>query len=335
MGKHPNPVLIGGFVIGAMILIVAAILVFGSGSFFSERVQYVLYFERSVKGLQIGAPVDFRGVKIGTVTDIRVYFDTKGRTFRIPVYIELEPNRLTQVCCQDESRMVPKETDPAMMIRELVSWGLRARVEQESLVTGLLYVQLDFFPDTSINLVGIDEKVIELPTIPSSLQQISETFEKLPLETLVTKVIRAVEGVDRLVNSAELADSIQSLNLLLKTLKGLAVNIESQVAPLTADVHATLTEVQTLARNINADAAPMLAGLDNASRDAQKAVVQAQAVFARIDAMVADQSPLRFEVDNTLSELSAAARAIRQMADYFKRHPESLIYGRPKAKLSR
>ena len=103
MNKHHNPVFIGMFVVGAVVLLVAAILIWGSGRFFSERVQYVLYFERSVKGLQIGAPVDFRGVKIGTVTDIQVHFDNSDRIFRIPVYIELEPNRLTEVCCKGKT----------------------------------------------------------------------------------------------------------------------------------------------------------------------------------------------------------------------------------------
>ncbi len=333
MNKHYNPALIGAFVIGAATLMVAAVLIFGSGGFFSERVHYVLYFERSVKGLQIGAPVDFRGVKIGTVTDIQVHFDSNDRTFRIPVYIELEPNRLTEVCCDEKSGKTAKGKYPALMIEKLVSRGLRARVEQESLVTGLLYVQLDFFPNTPINRVGGEQDIVELPTIPSSLQLISEKFEKLPLEALVTKVTKAVEGVERVVNSDDLAAAIVSLNRTLKTLEGLVANLDRRIEPLTADVNATLTAVQSLAQNFDSNAEPVLSSMENASREAQTAIIEVQKVFENVDGMVDEHSPLRFELEQTLVEVSAAARSIRQMADYFKHHPESLIYGKRKVKV--
>jgi paraquat-inducible protein B len=174
--------------------------------------------------------------------------------------------------------------------------------------------------------------MVELPTIPSSLQQISEKFEKLPLEALITKVMQAVEGVERVVNSAELTDSIQSLNQTLNTVEGLAANLDRRIGPLTADVAAALTDVQSLAQNLNNSADPVLSGLENASRDAQDAIMEAKNVFARVDGMVAEHSPLRFELEQTLMEVSAAARSIRQMADYFKRHPESLIYGKRKVR---
>jgi paraquat-inducible protein B len=330
MNKHHNLALIGAFVIGAVVLLFLAILIWGGGRFFSERVQYVLYFERSVKGLQIGAPVDFRGVKIGTVTDIQVHFDRKERIFRIPVYIELEPNRLTEVCCAEETSQMARKRYLATMINKLVDRGLRARVEQESLVTGLLYVQLDFFPGTPINLVGTEAEVVELPTIPSSLQQISEKFEKLPLEALITKVMQVVEGLEHFVNSPELKKSIRSLNQTLDTVEGLASNVDRRIVPLTTGVNAVLTDVQVLVKNINNTADPVLSGLENVSRDTQNAIMEAQKVFASVNGMVAEHSPLRFELEQTLAEISAASRSIRQMAEYFKRHPESLIYGKRK-----
>jgi paraquat-inducible protein B len=114
--------------------------------------------------------------------------------------------------------------------------------------------------------------------------------------------------------------------------EGLAANLDRRIGPLTADVAAALTDVQSLAQNLNNSADPVLSGLENASRDAQDAIMEAKNVFARVDGMVAEHSPLRFELEQTLMEVSAAARSIRQMADYFKRHPESLIYGKRKVR---
>ena len=94
MSKQANTKLIGGFVIGAVVLIMAGILLFGSGKLFSHQKKFVLFFEDSVKGLNIGSPVDFRGVNIGTVTDIKIVLNKKDLSLRIPVFIEIEPKRI-------------------------------------------------------------------------------------------------------------------------------------------------------------------------------------------------------------------------------------------------
>lgn len=331
MSKKANPTMIGTFVVGAVALIIAGLLVYGSGRFFRERTKYVLYFEGSVKGLKVGAPVDFRGVKIGTVTDIQVRFDRRDMSFRIPVFIELEPNRVTEVCCDEETRKIVRETQPARIVEALVAQGLRAKVELESLVTGLLFVQFDFYPDTTVNLVGDEQDIIELPTIQSSLQQISKTIEKLPIETLVNKTMNAIEGIEKVVNSPEFADTIGSLNLALKELQKLAANLDSRVEPLAVGIDETLNDVRTLTKDIDAHSGSLLSSMGKTSRSAQKTIEQAQKTLMSIDAMAAEQSPLRYELENTLAEVSAAARSFRQMVDYLKRHPESLLYGKRKA----
>ena len=125
MSKKAKPTLIGAFVVGAVALIVVGLFVYGSGRLFREKNEYVLYFDGSVKGLKVGATVDFRGVKIGTVTDIQVHFDRNDMSFRIPVHIELEPNRLTEVCCDEKTREIVRETHPSRIVETLVARGLR------------------------------------------------------------------------------------------------------------------------------------------------------------------------------------------------------------------
>ena len=84
MGKRINPAAIGGFIIGAVVLIIVGVLVFSRGQFLSDKRTFVMYFDESVKGLNVGAPVDFQGVRIGSVTDVRVRYNVQDGAFRIP-----------------------------------------------------------------------------------------------------------------------------------------------------------------------------------------------------------------------------------------------------------
>jgi paraquat-inducible protein B len=190
MGRRANTTLIGAFLVGAVALIVIGILVFARGQFLSEKRTFVLYFDGSVKGLNVGAPVDFQGVRVGSVTDMGVQYLAAENAFRIPVYIELEAGRIRQMGVRE------KEADRRAFLKSLIDRGLRAQLGTVSLVTGQLFVQLDFHPSTPVRLVGTDPDVPELPTIPTTLQQASaaaqELLEKLgqlPLDHLFNNVL--------------------------------------------------------------------------------------------------------------------------------------------------
>ena len=150
MNKKISPTLIGAFVVGALALIVIAILVFGSGRLFRQTKDFVLYFDNSVNGLRIGAPVKFKGVEIGSVKDIRLQLEQGKLINKIPVIIEIDLEKLTSrgATSADCDRWTAKPFSKAIVDR-----GLRGQLEMESLVTGLLYIALDLFPGTPINLV--------------------------------------------------------------------------------------------------------------------------------------------------------------------------------------
>src|SRR5262245_28725421 len=213
MGRRANPTLIGAFIVGAAALIVIGLLVFGRGRFFTETRQYVLYFDGSVKGLNVGAPVDFQGVRIGSVTRITVQYLAQEQEFRTPVYIETEPKNLREAGVEltGEKR---KE-----FIQSLIERGLRAQLASQSFVTGQLFVQLGFYPDTPIRLVGGDPDVPEMPTIPTTLQQaqaaaqdILEKIKDLPLDQLFAQFMEIVQGTSRLVNSPEVLALLRTSN---------------------------------------------------------------------------------------------------------------------------
>ena len=247
MSKRANPTVIGAFVVGAVALAVVAILVLSGGQLFSERFRYIMYFEGSVKGLAVGAPVMFRGVRIGSVTDIRIEVkpDTNEEP-KIPVYIELEPERITYVGAGSK-RPRPEN------ITKAVDRGFRGQLELQSLLTGKMFIQLDFHPDKPANFVGTDKKTLEIPTIPTPIQELSKRFEDFPIEEVLEHVASISEAIDRLVNAPELMEAIVAFDDALMQVKSTLATAEASIAEnsqLHHDVSAALNELSSAARSV-------------------------------------------------------------------------------------
>ena len=330
MSKQANKTVIGAFVIGAIALVVAGVLIFGSGRFLKERDSYVLYFEGSVKGLNIGSPVLFRGVKVGSVTDIRLRFDPEDLTVYIPVVIEVEPDRFSKGS---------NDKHPKQNVDLLVEKGLRAQLELQSMVTGQLMVNFDFQPDEPVNLTGIKSEYIELPTIPSDMEKLSRTIENIPFDELINKLTSAVGGLERVLNSPELIGSIQAAEKALKEINKLVKNVESQVAPLVSNIKNTSDAARSAFEQAEKtltfeEGVPgeLASGIKETLTSASDALKQTRHTLSSVQEVVAKDSDLVYKLNNTLHELSGAARSIRFLADYLERHPESLIRGKGSAK---
>lgn len=354
MSKHANPTLIGGFVVGAVALAILGILVFGGGKFFAEKHTFVLYFQGSVKGLRVGATVDFRGVRVGTVTDISVFFDTKEQTFRIPVLVDLETQRITRVSHDAKADKALEELSTNEKVEMLIKQGLKAQLQLESFVTGQLFVQLDIYPAIPPRLVAEKSPYVEIPTIPSNIEKLTTTMEQLPLDEIVNKLLSALEGISRMVNSPEVTESVQALHGTLKDIQVLVRKINGQVDPLATDLDDALKEVKALAQNANrqitslssdlgdtlkstqkliksadGQVKTLTAGLGKTSETARDALQKVEKTFAGLESMTGNHSSIRYELNNALRELSAAARSLRVVADYLQRHPEALLRGKP------
>jgi len=199
--KRIDPRVIGSFVVGAVILSVAGLLFFGPGGFFTETRDYVIFFDGSVKGLNVGSPVRFRGVKIGQVKKINVHVRTEDFKFYIPVVIEIEPSRITagntHKSLLDTLKTTIKGDD---LMLPLVPKGLRARMQLDSLVTGQLYVNLDMLPKAPLILTGYKHRYPELPAIRSSLDELTRTVEDIPLKELAGKLMLSANGFEKLTD---------------------------------------------------------------------------------------------------------------------------------------
>ena len=268
MSRKANPTVVGIFALGAVALLVAGVALFGGGKFFRPKLSYVAYFKGSAAGLRKGAAVNFRGVRIGSVTDIQVQVDADKQAMWIPVYFEIEPGRVTQL----SGGGYPGEAKARASIQQMVDSGLRAQLVTESFVTGQLAVELDFMPDKPAEYVRLDGEVAEFPTVPSTLAELTSTLKDLPIEEIIAKLDRSLTGIDKVVNAPELADSVKSLPLAVADLRKLIRDVNDQIKPLALAMTETLGETRTLVRNVDRQIGPISKSLADGLADARKLV---------------------------------------------------------------
>jgi paraquat-inducible protein B len=300
--KRANPTRVGAFVVGAVVLVVAGLLVFGSGNLFRRTTTYVLYFEDAVTGLQPGAPVVLGGVKVGEVKEINVTVDDH-LNIDVPVLIELGSERIKP---RSEEEMVPAREQA---IPVLIKRGLRAQLGTQSFLTGQLLISLRFDPDKPAVFRG-DGRIPEIPTVTSQLSEVQERLKDLPLQEIASELMQAVRAVDRFFASPELAASVGNLNGALVSLRRLSDELGGRVGPLAGSADETLVSLRRLSDELTAQLGPLAESAD-----------QALGTFG-------DDSPTRYALDEALRELAAAARSIRTLADYLERHPEALLSGK-------
>lgn len=215
MSGKANKTTIGIFVTGALVLLVTGIAVFGSGMLFKKADQYVLFFDGSVKGLTAGAPVVFRGVKIGNVNEINLLYSPDTEDVHILVLIDVE---LSRVQGMPEHVGYPD-------YKQLIQRGLRAKLELQSMVTGQLMISFDFYENKPARLLGIVKKYPELPTLPMP-QSVIETVQSLPIREIAKDVHEACNGLNKLINSEGFRGMNDAIMEITQTARALRTLLE-------------------------------------------------------------------------------------------------------------
>jgi paraquat-inducible protein B len=353
MSKPVNKTMIGLFVVGAIALVVVAIGVLGSGKLFKVSTPYVMVFEGSVKGLNVGSPVVFRGVKLGMVSSIRMRADYASKTFTVLVFTDFDPSQVEMVNMDEATAKGLSKKDRYANMRELISRGLRAQLEMQSIVTGQLQIALDFYPDKPAVFTGVVKTVQEIPTIPTPLQQLTKKLESLPLEEIFDNANSAMAGIAKLVQSPELKDSIANLNIALKDVQTLVRNVDAQVKPLGAGLSETIRDTQKLIKNADSQVASLGTNLNETIGDGRKlirnidgsvesikvnlegtlstataALKQAEKLLQELESTAREDSSLMYRLTETLREVEKAARSLSTLTDYLERHPEALLGGK-------
>ena len=338
MSKEVNKVAIGGFVIGGIGLAILAILVFGSGKFFQKKSMHVLFFEGSVKGLNVGSPVKFRGVDIGLVKNIQLSINPDDLEFFVPVYVEIFENTISILGGEGMG-----EFDDDEVVDTLVSeMGLRAQLQMQSLLTGQLFINYDFYPDTPIRKVGLEEKIYEIPTIPTTLQILTETVEeiiddlrKINFEDLVDNVSQAAEGINDLVSSSAMKESVEKFNSIIEDLQELinktdklAGNFNAKIDTMANSIESTMGDTSKLLKNLDRRIDPLASGVEKTLATVTLSFTEAEALLVEAQKLISENSRLRREITVTLESISDASRSVEELSNYLQRQPESLIRGK-------
>jgi len=323
MSKRANPTLIGAFVVGAVVLAIVAILLFSSGELFVKKPKFVLYFKGSVKGLSIGSPVNFRGVNIGAVTNIQLVMGEGESDIRIPVTIEINTANFIR-----SDQMVRQMTGgTGDKLAGLIKAGLRAQLQLQSLLTGQLFIQMDFYPGTPVDRVG-DTKYPEIPTIPTPIEKITRKLADFPVDRVMDDILSTTEGLRKLVNSPELHKSILSLNESLGSLNRLLSSRDLREA--IASLHTALDDLGAFANNASRQVGPMSSDIHATLVEIRSAMVQARGTLQSTQHLVSDEK-LLYAIDNALAEITSAARSVRDLTDFLERQPQSLLRGKSTA----
>ncbi len=316
MSKKANPTMIGMFVIGAVALVVVAVLIVAGDTLLQERRQFVAVFEGSVKGLRVGANVMFRGVRVGYVTEINVVLDEDQDYFFVPVLFDTIPTAV-QVLSGGELRHITSEDD-RVGYQELIDRGLRARLETESILTGLLLIELELDPSQPAVYRAMDYNVPEIPTVPSEIQAIirkvqtfaAEIGDKVDIGEVLQDLGSAIDGLDRFLN----ADDTQALTGTART--------------ALQDFSNTMRSARTLVENADGKLGPVMDNLGPAIDSLKATLDKAEQTLALVESQLQSDSEIAVELANMLRELERAGRSVRVLADYLEQHPEALLKGK-------
>ena len=270
---------------------------------FTEKVRFVMFFEDSVRGLTVGAPVEFKGIKVGSVIGVRLEYEERTGAFRIPVVVELEPERIL-----DRGERMKKA--PRDAFQSLVKRGLRARLQTGSLLTGQLFIDLDMQPKAPIRLVGAGRTEPELPTVMGNLEQ------------MTTQMKSIVDKLDK-VDIVAIGSELQS------TLKGTAAIANSPNLDKTiADLAASLSSLRGILRKVDDRAEPITANLEQALAAARDALEKSKATMVAVEGVLSPESPMHDNAARLAQELSSTAKSLRSLVEMLERSPQSLLFGR-------
>ncbi len=329
MVKKNNPAAVGAFVIGGIVIVIGLVVILGAGNWFTHKDRFVCFFSGSLNGLNVGAPVKFRGVRIGSVASIMVnlpgYSPTRSITpesaerLRLPVIIELDQKELTSLGASGDLAH-------GKGLQHLIDVGLRARLATESLLTGLLYVDLNFFPDTRAELVlKPDNKAYrEIPTLPTQLEQIQEAamrglgkLDQIDFAALVSSLTEAAQSARDFVSSDQLKTAVVALGSAAGSLSTTARASSETLAKLSGNLDPLIISLRETSESLR-----------KTSESAMGAMQGARAALVNLQQVVDPDSPLIYQLTQAAGRLGEASVAMRELASDLDRNPSILIRGR-------
>ncbi|MCS3702047.1 MlaD family protein [Salinibacter ruber] len=335
MSQRVSPTLIGLFVVGALALGVVGVGAFGSGQFFEQRTTFISYFDESVNGLDVGAPVKFKGVPIGEVTDINLRVDLENETFQVPVQYAINLDPVT-----DTTGARLNLDDPALL-RDQIEDGLRAQLQLESIVTGKLYVELTYIsdPDSAVYAQGPPSR-LSIPTELSPLAKLGEGASGLVTnlrqfdvtqinENLVTFLVNANDKLEALDAEAINRSALSTIESVREVVESKEVRTALQDMPkATERLRVTIKDAQALIQRLDRGVEPTADELEKTSRQLRATLKRMRRTMDEVDQTLSPNSGIGYQMNEALSNLSEATEALRVLVQSLERNPSMFLRGR-------
>lgn len=326
MTKKANPIAIGVFVISALLIALFALMIFGASKFFTKTEHLVCYFKSGINGLDIGAPVKYKGVAIGSVEDISILPSPRDPRK------SLIATRLSIDLSKTQERILNREKGSKFQLENQIKEGLRAKLKFQSIVTGMLYIELDYFeaPNTHFRIHNKTDGLMEIPVVESN---ISDTIK------LMEKTLKEASEID-------FQGLSKNLNALIATSNEKIAQID--VAKINSNIVGTLENLNSLSSKANNENLPaeiknaltkaktFFAGTDKniqkLSADAEQTMENLNSLMKNANSLIAPNSPFLYDISIFLKNISSTAYSLKTLADFLDRNPNALLTGRPENK---
>jgi phospholipid/cholesterol/gamma-HCH transport system substrate-binding protein len=323
VSARAHPRLVGAFVLGAVALVVSAIALLSSGAWLEKKALYAVFFPGSVKGLDKGAPVTFRGVKVGEVKEVTAFLTGQEHLIQIEVVVEIRRNVVEAPVGMRSFAGLSSEE----LAQELIKRGLRARMLSASLLTGQRYIDFDFLPKEPARFAGTSRRYPELPTTPTAMEKLSEKaglfvdkLAELPLDQMLDDVHTALKSLREMLESPDIRGALRGARRSMEVLE-----------PALVEARAALKDADALVQQIGREVEPTTREVRVTASDARETLERARQAMDRLQATLQGTDRTELEATRALAELTQAIAALRNLVEYMETHPEAVVIGKAKA----
>lgn len=309
---------IGAFIVGSIALVFIALMFFSGGRLFADKERVIMYFEGSVQGLQVGAPVKLKGVVLGEIAEIQLNFQSDNQTVITAVTADLVMERINSMGANVNGEF----------LQVAVQNGLRAQLNFQSLLTGLLYVELDFYPDSPLVTNAKQNSLPEIPTIATSFEEITKSIQELDLKALVHNLNSLTKQIGNIVGNGDIQAAIGNFNRVANSIEKTSTNLDNQVGIMSKNLNNTLTELELLLKQFNTQTPRLTQSLESSLDELKKSLESFDQAAANIDHTFSEDGPVIDQLNTTLQDISRSAQAFRSLSETLEQQPESLLRGK-------
>lgn len=314
---------IGAFIVGAIVLVFIALLFFSGGRLFTHKERVIMYFVGSVQGLQIGAPVKLKGVVLGEIVDIQINFQSDDK--KVTTAETIVTAVTADLVMKNINRQGARATGE--FFKDAIDNGMRAQLNFQSFLTGLLYVELDFYPETPLMLYNLQPEYRELPTIATGFEEIFKTIQDMNLKGLVKNLDNLTTQASVIMDSGVIQKTMADFSRAANAIEVTAVNVNT----LTKNFETTRAQADIFLKQLNQETPKLSASLNKSMVDFQKSLDQFNQAAGSIHSSFSEDAPLLNQLNITLEDMSRSAQAFRSLSETLEQQPEAVLRGKNSA----